>query len=131
MVHPVYLYPISDLTVYPISGYPINDLWCTYLQCYDFFLVAENLGDKVVDIIESALSPLDGRSEVMEMCLQSSTGEYKAIEIAATGDSEALGQWETGSAGQTMTASTGLRGDTYMTSAQGGGRGYPKGGRQY
>ena len=88
--------------------------------------MAENLGDKVVDIIESALSPLDGRSEVMEMCLQSSTGEYKAIEIAATGDSEALGQWEAGSAGQTMTASTGLRGDTYMTSAQGGGRGVPQ-----
>jgi len=55
----------------------------------------ENLGDKVLDMVESALSPLDGRSEVMEMCLQSSTGEYQAIEIAAA-DSGAMNQWEAG-----------------------------------
>ena len=57
-------------------------------------------------MVESALSPLDGRSEVMEMCLQSSTGEYKAIEIAA-GDSDAMVQWEAGSMG--LKASTGRR----------------------
>ena len=69
-------------------------------------MAAENLGDKVLDMVESALSPLDGRSEVMEMCLQSSTGEYKAIEIAAA-DSDAMGQWEAGSPG--LKASTGRR----------------------
>ena len=55
---------------------------------------AENLGDKVLDMVESALSPLDGRSEVMEMCLQSSTGEYQAIEITPGGS-----EWEAGSGG--------------------------------
>ena len=53
------------------------------------------MGDKVLDMVESALSPLDGRSEVMEMCLQSSTGEYQAIEIAAA-DSDTMNQWEAG-----------------------------------
>ena len=67
---------------------------------------AENLGDKVLDMVESALSPLDGRSEVMEMCLQSSTGEYKPIEIAAGGP-DAMAQSEDGSVGPT--ASTGHR----------------------
>ena len=47
-------------------------------------------------MVESALAPLDGRSEVMEMCLQSSTGEYKAIEIEA---GDGMLQWEAASAG--------------------------------
>merc|ERR1719188_2783024 len=56
----------------------------------------ENFGDKVLDLVESALAPLDSRSEVMEMCLQSSTGEYKAIEIAA---GDGMLEWEAASLG--------------------------------
>jgi hypothetical protein len=47
--------------------------------------ISENLGDRVLDLVESAqhlLSPVDSsRAEVMEMCLQSSTGEYKPIDV--------------------------------------------------
>ncbi len=48
----------------------------------------ENLGDKVLNMVESVMqTPLDGRAEVMEMCLQTSeTGDYQPVELHLVDD---------------------------------------------
>ena len=37
-----------------------------------------------MDILERAMSPSDSRDEVMQMCLESSTGEYMPVHIQAS-----------------------------------------------
>ena len=44
----------------------------------------EHLGDKVLDLLESTMSPSDGKDVVMKMCLSSSTGDYEPVDLPAT-----------------------------------------------
>ena len=41
----------------------------------------EHIGDKVLDMLENAISPPDGKDVVMKMCLASSTGDYEPIDV--------------------------------------------------
>ena len=43
----------------------------------------EHLGDKVLDLLESAMSSAssDGKDVVMKMCLSSSTGDYEPVDL--------------------------------------------------
>ena len=45
-------------------------------------IARENLGDKVLDLLESAMAHTDGKDEVMKICLTSSTGDYQPVIVS-------------------------------------------------